>query len=88
MELWDVVIKRLADDATLLNVVLATGNFGMWRLYAGAQKARDEDRRAELAARQADADAHAEAMSKVTDALASIRVMVELIKSQTERRKA
>lgn len=83
----DAFISRFATEGTLLNLALLGVSFVFYRLYAGGLKARDEDRRAELAARKADADAHAAGLGKIAESLAGVRSLLDMIDRDMERGK-
>lgn len=75
----DAFWTRFANEGSLLDLVLVGVVVMLYRLYSGAMKARDEDRKSEAAARKADADAHAAGLDKLADALNGVKSLLDMI---------
>lgn len=83
----EAFFDRFATEGSLLNLVLAGIAAVFYRLYAGGLKARDEDRKADQAARKADADAHASGLNRIAEALTGVRSLLDMIDRDMGQRK-
>ncbi len=73
---------RFVTEGSLLNLALIAFCVVLYRMHANAQAAQKEERKLETAARKADADAQAEALTKMSDALHGVRALLEMIDRQ------
>jgi len=79
--------SRFATEGSLLNLALLVFCGILYRLYSQSQKSREEDRKLEQAARKADADSQAAALTRMSDALVGVKSLLDVLNYQMGRDK-
>lgn len=69
------LVAKVAAEASLLNLALAAVAFAFYRLYVGAEKARDKDREADATARKEMADT----LGRMAEPLTAVKLLVEML---------